>query len=79
MIDVSTLTIAELDDLYAKIHKERMKRDKEERAQLMNNIKKAVFEYVGRYGEITISTDDGNYYLTTSAVFDGENDEITIE
>lgn len=79
MVDVSTLTIAELDDLYAKIHKERMKRDKEERAQLMNNIKKAVFEYVRRYGEITISTDDGNYYLDASAIFDGENDEITIE
>ena len=79
MIDVSTLTFAELRDLSAKISKEMVKREKEERIQLMNNIMKAVFEYVGRYGEITISTDDGNYYLTTSAVFDGVNDEITIE
>ena len=79
MIDVSTLTIAELDDLSAKINKERMKRDKEQRTELMNNIKKAVFEYVGRYGDITINTDDGEYYLNTCAVFDGVNDEITIE
>lgn len=79
MIDVSTLTVAELNDLFAKINKELVKRDREERIQLMNNIKKAVFEYVGRYGDITISTDDGNYYLSTCAVFDGENDEITIE
>lgn len=79
MIDVSTLTLAELDDLFVKINKERVKRDKENRTQLMNNIKKAVFEYVGRYGDITINTDDGEYYLNASAVFDGENDEITIE
>ena len=79
MIDVSTLTLAELNDLFAKINKELIKRDKEQRTELMNNIKKVVFEYVGRYGDITISTDDGNYYLNTCAVFDGENDEITIE
>lgn len=79
MIDVSTLTLAELDDLSAKINKERMKRDKEQRTELMNNIKKAVFEYVGRYGDITINTDDGAYYLNTCAIFDGVNDEITIE
>lgn len=79
MIDVSTLTLAELDDLSVRINKERAKRDKEERIRLMNNIKTAVFEYVGRYGDITINTDDGDYYLTANAVFDGENDEITIE
>ena len=79
MIDVSTLTLAELDSLFAEISKERVKRDKEERIRLMGNIKKAVFEYVGRYGDITISTDDGDYYLNTCAVFDGVNDEIIIE
>ena len=79
MIDVSTLTLAELDSLFAEISKERAKRDKEERIRLMNNIKKAVFEYVGRYGDITIQTEDGEYYLNTCAVFDGVNDEIIIE
>ena len=79
MIDVSTLTLAELDDLLAKVNKERAKRDKEERIRLMGNIKKAVFEYVGCYGDITINTDDGEYYLNTCAVFDGVNDEIILE
>ena len=79
MIDVSTLSLTELDDLYAEINKERMKRDKENRIRLMGDIKKAVFAYVGRYGEITIHTDEGDYYLNTCAVFDGANDEITIE
>ena len=79
MIDVSTLTIDELRDLLAKVNKEMVKREKEERAQLMNNIKKAVFAYVERYGDITINTDDGEYYLNTCAVFDSINDEITIE
>ena len=79
MIDVSTLTLAELDSLFAEISKERAKRDKEERIRLMNNIKKAVFEYVGRYGEITIHTEDGEYYLNVATIFDGVNDEIIIE
>ena len=79
MIDVSTLSLAELDELYAEISKERAKRDKENRIRLMGDIKKAVREYVGRYGDITIHTDDGEYYLNANAVFDGVNDEITIE
>lgn len=79
MIDVSTLTLAELDDLFSRINRERLKREKEERAQLMGNIKKAVFAYVGRYGDITISTDNGDFYLNANSVFDSENDEITIE
>lgn len=79
MIDLSTLTFTELSDLSAKISKELVKRDKENRTRLMNNIKEAVFEYVKHYGNITINTEDGNYYLDVTAVFDGVNDEITIE
>ena len=79
MIDVSTLTLAELDDLSVKISKELVRREKENRTELMNNIKKAVFEYVGRFGGITINTEDGDYYLDTTAVFDGINEEIIIE
>ena len=79
MIDLSTLTLTELDDLFSKIGHERMKRDKENRIRLMDNIKKAIFEYVGHYGNIVIKTDDGAYYLNTRAIFDSENDEITIE
>lgn len=79
MIDLSTLTFTELSDLSAKISKELVKREKEDRTRLMNNIKEAVFEYVKHYGDITINTEDGEYYLNTCAIFDGVNDEITIE
>lgn len=79
MIDVSTLTLAELDELLAEVNKERVKRDEENRIHLMNNIKKAVSEFVGRYGEITVSTEDGCYFLNASTIFDGKHKEITIE